>query len=111
MSIHGYALRCLLLSARFPLRFHGEPVVRACLNAGTDYVDVTGEPQYIRTLFAKYADEAKEKNVLIVPCCGVDSIPADLGVYVAKKHLTPDTPATINAYIDLPNGLSKGSWH
>jgi short subunit dehydrogenase-like uncharacterized protein len=32
------------MSAVGPYRFYGEPVVKACAEAGTDYLDLCGEP-------------------------------------------------------------------
>lgn len=69
-----------------PYRFFGEPVVKACVEAGTHHVDVSGEPQYMETMQLKYNDLAKEKGVYIVSACGFDSIPADLGVIFLEKN-------------------------
>lgn len=69
-----------------PYRFFGEPVVKACVEAGTHHVDVSGEPQYMETMQLKYNELAKEKGVYIVSACGFDSIPADLGVIFLEKN-------------------------
>ena len=63
-----------------PYRHYGEAVVKACAAAGTDYVDITGEPEFIETMEYKYHEEAKKSGALIVSTCGFDSIPADMGV-------------------------------
>lgn len=63
-----------------PYRFYGEPVVKACLEAGTHHVDVSGEPQYLEKIQLEYNKAAQEKGVYIIGACGFDSIPADLGV-------------------------------
>ena len=63
-----------------PYRHFGEQVVKACIEAGTHHVDVSGEPQYMETMQLKYNDQAREKGIYIVSACGFDSIPADMGV-------------------------------
>ncbi|CAG9860129.1 unnamed protein product [Phyllotreta striolata] len=63
-----------------PYRFLGEPVVKACIEAGTHYVDVSGEPQFLENIQLKYHKAAQEKGVYLVSACGLDSIPCDLGL-------------------------------
>lgn len=50
------------------------------VDAGTHHVDVSGEPYYMELMQLKYDDLAREKGVYVVSACGLDSIPADLGV-------------------------------
>jgi len=69
-----------------PYRLYGEPVVKACIEAGTHQVDVTGEPQYMERMVLEYNDKAKEKGSYVVSACGFDSIPADMGVCYLEKH-------------------------
>lgn len=69
-----------------PYRFYGEPVVKACINAGTHHVDVSGEVQFIERMQLEYNDLAKEKGVYIISTCGFDSIPAEIGVLFFEKH-------------------------
>ncbi|XP_055325410.1 saccharopine dehydrogenase-like oxidoreductase [Sitodiplosis mosellana] len=69
-----------------PYRFYGEPVVKACINAGTHHVDVSGEPQFMERMQLEYNDLAREKGVYIVSACGFDSIPADMGMMFLEKH-------------------------
>ena len=54
--------------------------MKACVEAGTHYCDITGETPFIRRIIDKYHDEAVENGVFIVPSCGFDSVPSDLGV-------------------------------
>ncbi|XP_031631125.1 saccharopine dehydrogenase-like oxidoreductase [Contarinia nasturtii] len=69
-----------------PYLHYGEPVVKACINAGTHHVDVSGEPQYMERMQLEYNDLAREKGVYIVSACGFDSIPADMGVVHLENH-------------------------
>jgi len=63
-----------------PFRFFGPPVVEACAAAGTSYIDITGEPEFVLKSVASYTQQAHESGACIVHCCGFDSVPADLGV-------------------------------
>ena len=47
----------------------------ACVEEGTDHVDVSGEPQYIDRMQLKYNEKAREKGVYVISACGFDSIP------------------------------------
>lgn len=69
-----------------PYRWFGDAVVSAAVKCGTDYVDLCGEPQFYVDMQLKYADEAEKNNALIVPACGFDSIPADLGTLFASQQ-------------------------
>lgn len=70
-----------------PYARFGEPVVRACAEAGTDYVDLTGEPQWIHRMIDRYHDVAAASGARIVHCCGFDSIPSDLGTAFAQQTM------------------------
>lgn len=86
-SLLEMAKRCrVIVNCCGPYRFYGEPVVRACIEAGTHHVDVSGEPQYMETMQLKYHSQAQERNVYIVSACGFDSIPADMGVIFIEKN-------------------------
>ena len=69
-----------------PYALYGEPLVRACVETGTDYCDLTGEPQWIRRMLQKYEDAARKSGARIVHCCGFDSIPSDLGVHFLQRE-------------------------
>lgn len=86
-SLVEMAKRCrVVVNLCGPYRFYGEPVVKACIEAGTHHVDVSGEPQYMETMQLKYHAKAQEKNVYIISACGFDSIPADMGVVFIEKN-------------------------
>lgn len=69
-----------------PYQLYGDPVVQACVDNGTDYVDLSGEPAWMHDTIAKYDAVAKESGARIVHSCGFDSIPFDLGVYFMQQH-------------------------
>ncbi len=86
----------VVLSTVGPYAFYGEPMIRACVENGTDYVDLTGEVQWIRTMLQKYENQARESGARIVHCCGFDSIPSDLGVHFLQQQARTKFGAPFN---------------
>jgi len=76
----------LIISTVGPYALYGELLVKTCCQLGTDYCDLTGEPQWIRRMISRYEDDAKSSGARIVNCCGFDSIPSDLGVKFLQDH-------------------------
>ena len=80
------ALRSLVAQTRVvittvgPYQQHGEALVRACAAAGTDYVDLCGEPLWMAQMIPQLQEPAWASGARIVFSCGFDSIPFDLGV-------------------------------
>jgi len=68
-----------------PYRVYGEPIVRACVEAGTDYVDVTGEPPFYSEVIEKHHASAAAKKLYILPACGVGSLITDFAVETLKE--------------------------
>jgi short subunit dehydrogenase-like uncharacterized protein len=69
-----------------PYALYGEPLIHACVENGTDYCDLTGEPQWIRKMLLRYEAAAQQSGARIVHSCGFDSIPSDLGVDFLQRH-------------------------
>ncbi|MEM8770511.1 MAG: saccharopine dehydrogenase NADP-binding domain-containing protein [Pseudomonadota bacterium] len=67
-----------------PYQKYGEPLVEACVAAGTDYVDLSGESPFMRRMIDQYSEQARATGARIVHSCGFDSIPFDLGVYYVQ---------------------------
>jgi short subunit dehydrogenase-like uncharacterized protein len=76
----------VVVSTVGPYALYGEPLVRVCAETGTDYCDLTGEPQWIRRMLQKYEGAARRSGARIVHCCGFDSIPSDLGVHFLQRQ-------------------------
>ena len=76
----------LVVSTVGPYALYGEPLVRACVEGGVDYCDLTGEVQWIRRMIERYEAEAISSGARIVHCCGFDSIPSDLGVHYLQQR-------------------------
>ena len=64
-----------------PYQLYGSALVAACAEAGTDYVDLCGEPGWMREMIDAHEAKARETGARIVFSCGFDSIPFDLGVW------------------------------
>ncbi len=76
----------VILSTVGPYALYGEPLVKACVEAGTDYCDLAGEVQWYKCMMDKYAATAEKTGARIVHCSGYDSIPSDMGVYYLQQH-------------------------
>ncbi|KAM3716931.1 Lipid droplet localized protein [Dirofilaria immitis] len=68
-----------------PYRLYGEAVVKAAMENGASYVDISGEPAFLESMQMKYSDIAQKKGLYVVGACGWDSIPCDLGVNFLKN--------------------------
>ena len=77
----------VMLTTVGPYALHGQALVEACIAAGTHYVDITGETAWVRDLIDRFHDKAAASATRIVPCCGFDSVPSDLGAWIAVNHL------------------------
>ena len=69
-----------------PYALYGSPLVAAVAAAGTDYCDLTGEAQWMRSMIDAHQDEAVASGARIVHACGFDSIPSDLGVWFTQQQ-------------------------
>jgi short subunit dehydrogenase-like uncharacterized protein len=72
----------VVLTTAGPFAKYGDPVVDACVELGRDYVDITGETPWVRRLIDRHHAAASHVGTRIVPFCGFDSIPSDLGTLV-----------------------------
>src|ERR1044072_3261164 len=68
-----------------PYQLYGEPLLAACVTAGTAYVDLCGEPNWMHDMIGKYQAGAQASGARIVFSCGFDSIPFDLGVWTVEQ--------------------------
>jgi short subunit dehydrogenase-like uncharacterized protein len=94
-----------------PYALYGEPLVAACAAAGTDYADLTGEPEFVDRMWVEHHAEAERTGARIVHCCGFDSIPHDLGAYFTVKQLPEGVPLTVNGYVRSNASFSGGTYH
>lgn len=91
-----------------PYMKYGMPLVAACAAAGTDYVDLTGEPIFIRNSIDLHHKQAVDTGARIVHACGFDSIPSDLTVYALHKHAQRDGTGTLTDTNLVLRGFAAG---
>ena len=111
------SLRAVAESARVvittvgPYVAYGEPLVAACAAAGTDYVDLTGEPEFVDRMYCRYHAEAVKTGARIVHACGFDSIPHDLGVLFTVEQLPEGVPLNVRGFVRAGGRPSGGTFH
>jgi short subunit dehydrogenase-like uncharacterized protein len=90
---------------------YGEPLVAACAEAGSDYVDLTGEPEFVDRMYVRHHARAAETGARIVHACGFDSIPHDLGAYFTVKQLPEGVPLRVEGFVRAGGTFSGGTLH
>ncbi|MGC1166639.1 MAG: saccharopine dehydrogenase NADP-binding domain-containing protein [Solirubrobacterales bacterium] len=101
----------VVITAVGPYALYGEPLVAACAAAGTDYVDLTGEPEFVDRMWVEHHAEAERTGARLVHCCGFDSIPHDLGAYFTVQQLPEGVPLKVNGYVRSNASFSGGTYH
>lgn len=76
----------VVVSTVGPYALYGSTLVKVCATLGTDYCDLTGEPQWIARMIEQYESTAQASGARIVHCCGFDSIPSDLGTFYLQQQ-------------------------
>src|SRR5580658_5347835 len=103
----------VIISTVGPYQLYGSPLVAACAAAGVDYVDLTGESNWIAEMIKTNEAAAKASGARLVFSCGFDSIPFDLGVFFveeeAKKRFGSYAPRVRGRVRGLKGGLSGGT--
>jgi short subunit dehydrogenase-like uncharacterized protein len=114
---HPHTLRVLAESARVvlstvgPYIRYGEGLVEACALAGTDYVDITGEPEFVDLMYVRHHEQALQSGARLVHCCGFDSMPHDLGVQFTVQRLPEDVPLKVQGFVSARGSISGGTLH
>lgn len=100
----------LVASTVGPFLQYGGPVVGACADHGTDYVDITGEPEFVDRMWLEHHHRALETGARLVHSCGFDSIPHDLGAWWTLQHLPRDVPVSMRGYVQARGAFSAGTY-
>ncbi|TRY73723.1 hypothetical protein TCAL_05842 [Tigriopus californicus] len=106
----------LVLNCVGPYRFYGEQVVKACVEAATHHLDISGEPQFMEKMQLHYHEPAQAQGVYVISSCGFDSIPSDLGqMFLTSKmegdvndietYLSVTTPPNVSGPV-----INFGTW-
>ncbi|MGW0756652.1 saccharopine dehydrogenase family protein [Streptomyces sp. NPDC002814] len=93
-----------------PYLTYGEELVAACADAGTDYIDLSGEPEFVDLTYVRHDARARETGARLVHACGFDSIPYDLGAYFTVRQLPEGVPLTVDAFVTADAMFSGGTF-
>ena len=96
------------LSTAGPFALYGTPLVEACVRNGTSYVDINGEIGWHREMIDRFDKAARAADATLVPSCGFDSIPSDLGAQWMAERLGGNA-RRIRCYAALRGGFSGGT--
>ncbi|KAF5982926.1 hypothetical protein FCOIX_3464 [Fusarium coicis] len=102
---------CIILTTIGPYSLYGEHAYKACAEAGTHYVDVTGEAAWVHKMIKKYEATAKQTGAILIPQAGIESAPADLITWTMAKAIrtnlgsqTRDVVVSLHKINSAPSG-------
>ena len=98
----------VVLSTAGPFHRYSSKLVKSCVKNSSDYVDITGEFFWIREMIDLHHKEASSKGVRIIPACGYDSIPSDLGTFFANSKIK-EPVKRIESFHAGQGGISGGT--
>lgn len=93
-----------------PYVTYGEDLVAACADNGTDYLDLSGEPEFVDLTYVRHDARARETGARLVHAAGFDSVPHDLGVYYTVQQLPEDVPLTVDGFVTADAAFSGGTF-
>ena len=99
----------VVLTTVGPYQSYGNELVAACAEAGTDYVDLCGEPAWMKDMIEQHSDAAQASGARIVFSCGFDSIPFDLGVYFLQEQARDTQGSSVSRVRGRVRSM-KGTW-
>ncbi len=102
----------VVLSTAGPYALYGSKLLAACVAQRTHYVDLTGESPWVRAMIDQHHAQAVQDGTRIVPCCGFDSVPSDLGAYLVAQEMLQrhgEPCLDIKASFTMRGGLNGGT--
>ncbi len=102
----------VLITTAGPYALYGDAIVDACVHQGTHYADITGETTWVRRVIDRHHARATRDRTRIVPFCGFDSVPSDLGTLLLVRHIEKafGVPCVeVKAYFRLMGGFNGGT--
>ncbi|MFM9371275.1 saccharopine dehydrogenase family protein [Streptomyces sp. Da 82-17] len=93
-----------------PYITYGQELVAACADAGTDYLDLSGEPEFVDLMYVRHDARARETGARLIPACGFDSVPHDLGVQFTVEQLPEGVPLRIDGFVRTNATFSGGTF-
>jgi short subunit dehydrogenase-like uncharacterized protein len=101
----------VVISTVGPYVLYGDALVAACAAAGTDYLDLTGEPEFVNTSFVRHHATATASGARLVHAAGFDSVPHDLGAYFTVQQLPEGVPLRVSGYVRVSAAFSGGTFY
>ena len=98
----------VILSTTGPFHRYGSKLVASCIKNHAHYVDITGENFWVKGLIDKHHAEALAKGIRIIPSCGFDSIPSDLGAFFSAQAVGKPIKR-IESFHSYEGGASGGT--
>ena len=98
----------VVLSAAGPFARYSTKVVEACVECKTHYTDITGENHWVKGLIDRFHEKAALDGTRIIPSCGYDSIPSDMGVYYSVTR-SEQPVSHVTVYHSAKGGASGGT--
>ncbi|MFI7498722.1 saccharopine dehydrogenase family protein [Streptomyces sp. NPDC049687] len=89
---------------------YGEDLVAACADTGADYLDLSGEPEFLDLTYVRHDARARETGARLVHAVGFDSVPHDLGVYFTVRQLPEGVPLTVDGFVTADAAFSGGTF-
>ena len=102
----------VVLSTAGPFALYGSGLVAACVAHRTHYVDITGETPWVRGLIDRHHAQAARDGTRIIPCCGFDSVPSDLGAWLVTEAVWRqhhELCVSVKACHSMRGGLNGGT--
>lgn len=102
----------VVLSTAGPFALYGSALVAACVAHGTHYCDITGETPWVRDLIDRHHEQAARDATRIVPCCGFDSVPSDIGALLVAAEVQRSSGAPcvgVKACHAIRGGVNGGT--
>lgn len=93
-----------------PYVTYGEDLVAACADTGADYLDLTGEPEFVDLTYVRHDARARETGARLVHACGFDSVPHDLGAYFTVRQLPEGVPLRVDGFVTADATFSGGTF-
>lgn len=110
-ALESLARRTTVLATTVgPYLRYGSEVVAACARSGTDYLDLTGEAEFVDRTWLDHHETAVASGARLVHACGFDSVPHDLGAQFTVEHLSPDVPIAVRGVVRASAAFSGGTY-
>ena len=91
---------------------YGEPVVAACAAAGTDYVDLTGEPEFVDLMWLRYHEQAQRDRRAARPLRAGSTRSRTTSVRCSRCSSCPRARrSSVEGFVRAGGTFSGGTYH